>query len=261
MSYIATCGTFPRNSFEMEQINKKMEMTSVLIGAVFFLAAFTQSLSGFGVALVAMALLPGLIGIKSAIPLVALVATLVDFGVLARYWRSLQVQKIWPLILASFFSVPLGILLLRRLDESLTLTILGVILAGYALYALLGLRLPELKGRLWAYAAGFLGGLLGGAYNTPGPPIIIYASCKQWEPDVFKGNLQSFFLLNSIVVLVGHALSGNFTASIQRMFWSGLPWIAFGMLAGLSMDRWVKPEVFRKIALVLLLVMGANMIL
>ncbi|OQY29117.1 MAG: hypothetical protein B6I38_08570, partial [Anaerolineaceae bacterium 4572_5.1] len=83
MSYIATCGTFPRNSFEMEQINKKMEMTSVLIGAVFFLAAFTQSLSGFGVALVAMALLPGLIGIKSAIPLVALVATLVDFGVLA----------------------------------------------------------------------------------------------------------------------------------------------------------------------------------
>jgi len=128
----------------------------LLIGAIFFLSAFTQGLSGFGVALVAMALLPNIIGIKDAIVLVALVAFVVDFGVLLRYRDSLQFKKVLPLILASFVGVPLGIFLLRRADEGLALAILGITLAGYALYALSGLRLLELKGKAWAFAQVFL---------------------------------------------------------------------------------------------------------
>jgi hypothetical protein len=232
----------------------------LLIGAIFFLSAFTQGLSGFGVALVAMALLPNIIGIKDAIVLVALVAFVVDFGVLLRYRDSLQFKKVLPLILASFVGVPLGIFLLRRADEGLALAILGITLAGYALYALSGLRLLELKGKAWAYGTGFFGGLLVGAYNTPGPPIIMYASCKKWEPDVFKGNLQTFFIQNSIIVIIGHWASGNFTPDILSIFWRGSPYLLAGLFAGLAMDRWINPEVFRKIVLVLLVVMGLRLI-
>ena len=232
----------------------------LLIGAIFFLSAFTQGLSGFGVALVAMALLPNIIGIKDAIVLVALVAFVVDFGVLLRYRDSLQFKKVLPLILASFVGVPLGIFLLRRADEGLALAILGITLAGYALYALSGLRLLELKGKAWAYGTGFFGGLLGGAYNTPGPPIIMYASFKKWEPDVFKGNLQTFFIQNSIIVIIGHWASGNFTPDILSIFWRGSPYLLAGLFAGLAMDRWINPEVFRKIVLVLLVVMGLRLI-
>ena len=237
-----------------------MDTSFLLVGGVIFLSAFTQGLSGFGVALVSMALLPNLIGIRASIALVALVAFVVDLGILLRYWHSLQFKKILPLILASLIGVPIGIFLLRRADEGLALAILGVTLAGYALYALSGLRLPELKGRAWAYGAGFIGGVLGGAYNTSGPPVVMYASCKKWEPDVFKGNLQSFFLQNSIIVLIGHWLGGNLTHDIWSLFWRGFPWLLSGMLAGLAMDRWINPEVFRKIVLVLLVVMGLRLI-
>lgn len=234
--------------------------TSWLIGGILFLSAFTQGLSGFGVALVSMALLPTIIGIRDSIALVALIAFLVDFGVLLRYWRDLQFKKVLPLILTSFAGVPLGIFLLRRADEGLALAILGIILVGYALYALSGLRLPDLKGRGWAYGAGFLGGLLGGAYNTPGPPIIVYASCKKWKPTVFKGNLQAFFIQNSLIVLLGHWVGGSFTPAVFSVFGRGLPWLLAGLLAGLAMDRWINPEFFRKIVLVLLVVMGLRLI-
>ncbi len=237
-----------------------METSFTLIAAILFLSAFTQGLSGFGVALVSMALLPNLIGIQASIALVALVAFVVDLGVLLRYWRSLQFKIMLPLILASFVGVPLGIFLLRRLDEAITLPLLGIIIAGYALYALSGLKLPALKSRGWAYGAGFLGGLLGGAYNTPGPPVIVYASCKKWEPDTFKGNLQTFFIQNSIIVLLGHFLSGSFTPEIWSLFWRGLPWLVVGIIAGLSTDRWINPEVFRKIVLVLLVVTGLRLV-
>ena len=237
-----------------------MNTSYFLIGGILFLSAFTQGLSGFGVALVSMALLPNIIGIKESIALVALVAFIVDFGVLLRYWRSLQFKKVLPIILASFIGVPVGIFLLRRVDEGLALAILGILLVLYSLYALSGLNLPEVKGRTWAYITGFVGGLLGGAYNTPGPPIIIYASCKKWEPDIFKGNLQTFFIQNSIIVLIGHWISGNFTPDIWSFFWRGLPYLLTGLLVGLAMDRWINPEFFRKVVLVLLVVMGLRLI-
>lgn len=234
--------------------------TSWLIGGILFLSAFTQGLSGFGVALVSMALLPAIIGIRDSIALVALIAFLVDFGVLLRYWRDLQFKKVLPLILTSFAGVPLGIFLLRRADEGLALAILGIILVGYALYALSDLRLPDLKGRGWAYGAGFLGGLFGGAYNTPGPPVILYASCQDWERDTFKGNLQAFFMQNSIIVVLGHWVGGSFTPEVWSLFWHGVPWVLLGIVSGLSMDRWINPAVFRKIVLLLLVATGLRLV-
>jgi uncharacterized protein len=237
-----------------------MDLSLVLIGVVLFWSAFTQSVSGFGVALVSMALLPLLIDVQSATALVALIVIVVDIGVLARYYKSLRFGDVWPLLLPSFFGVPLGIFLLRYIEESVMLLFLGIILVGYAVYALMGFRLFELKGRGWAYLAGFLGGLLGGAYNANGPPIIIYANCRRWKPDVFKGNLQSFFLFNSFVIAIGHAVGGNFTPEVWRMFLAGLPGIILGLLAGIALDKRINPIVFRKIVLVLLLVMGIKMI-
>ena len=237
-----------------------METSFLLVAGVIFLSAFTQGLSGFGVALIAMALLPNLIGMQSSIALVALVGFAVNFGVLLRYWRSLQFKTMLPLIFASWLSVPLGIFLLRRLDEAFALPLLGIIIAGYALYSLVGLKFPALSGRSWAYAAGFLGGLLGGAYNTPGPPVIVYASCQDWERDVFKGNLQAFFIQNSMIVVLGHLASGSFTPEIWSLFWRSLPWLVTGILLGLSMDRWINPELFRKIVLVLLVVTGLRLV-
>ncbi len=238
-----------------------MDTSFWLIGGVLFLAAFTQGFSGFGVALVAMALLPNLIGIKNAIALVALVGFCVDLGVLLRYWRSMAFEKVLPLILASFAGVPFGIFLLRKLDEKLALAILGIILIGYSVYALLGLDLPKLKSKAWAYGAGFLGGLLGGAYNTPGPPVIMYAGCQNWESDEFKGNLQSFFVQNSILVVFGHWLSGSFTPDVWSLFWRGLPWLGAGILAGFWMDRLVNPQFFRQFIFFLLLVTGIKLII
>ncbi len=237
-----------------------METPFFWIAAILFLAAFTQSLSGFGVALIAMALLPNLIGMQTAITLVALVSFAVNVGVLLRYWRALQFKTMLPLIFASWVSVRLGIFLLRRLDEKIALTLLGIIIAGYALYALLGLKMPAIKGRGWAYGAGFLGGLFGGAYNTPGPPVILYASCQDWERDAFKGNLQAFFIQNSIIVVFGHWLSGSFTPQIWSLFGRDLPWLLLGILAGLGMDRWLNPEIFRKVVLVLLVVTGLRLV-
>jgi len=237
-----------------------MDSITLLAGGVIFLAAFTQSLSGFGLALVSMALLPPVIGIRVATPLVALVAIAIEIVLLIRYREALEIRSIWRVVLAALIGTPLGVLFLSRVNEGFALMVLGIVITGYALYALIGFKLPRLEHSLWAYLAGMLGGVLGGAYNTSGPPVIVYADCRRWSPAAFKSNLQGYFVVSSLAVVVSHALSGNFSPEIWRMFWWSLPFIAVGLLAGLSLDRWLNPVLFRRVVLILLVLMGLRLI-
>jgi uncharacterized membrane protein YfcA len=232
-----------------------------LLLLVIFLGVFVQSLAGFGSALVAMALLPGLIGIRAASPLVALIAGTLELVLLLRYRDALNLQAVWRLGLAAAAGIPVGVLLLSRLNERWVLGALGLVSAGYALYGLLNIRLPELRRPGWAFAFGFLAGMLGGAYNTSGPPAILYGNSRRWGPAEFKSNLQGFFLLTDALVIGSHALGHNLTPVVLRAYVIALPALGLGILAGVSLDRFLKPQGFRKIVLVLLAVMGSRLLL
>lgn len=228
---------------------------------VVFLGCFTQSLTGFGVALVTMALLPSLIGLQVATPLVALVGIVLEVLILIRYRESLKIRSILGLIISCIVSVPVGVVYFRRLDENFALFLLGLIIAVYAIYALTGFRLPALHHPIWAWMFGFVGGLLGGAYNTSGPPAVVYGNCRKWTPQEFKSNLAGYFLVGSMMVVSTHWLSGNFTSIVWSNFWVTLPALLLGFLLGQSMDRWINPESFRRIVLVMLVVLGFRLMM
>ncbi len=236
------------------------DMPQAIVFGVIFLAVFVQSLSGFGLALVSMALLPGIVGIQVAAPLVALVGIPLEILLLLKYRSALNIHAVWPLIIASLFGIPLGIFVLKRVDEEIVLTILGIVITGYALYSLLEVKLPQMNHPSWAYGSGFLAGLLGGAYNTGGPPVIIYGNCRGWLPAEFKGNLQSFFLVVTLFVVAAHALSGNLTEVVWVDFLWAVPAIGLGFVAGTSVDRYLNPALFRKVVLVLLVLLGLRLI-
>jgi uncharacterized membrane protein YfcA len=233
-----------------------MTATSIAIFFVIFMAAFVQSVSGFGGGLVPMAFLPALIGIRSASPLVSLCAICVETVLLIRFHQMLSLREIWKVVLASIVGVPFGVVLLKLVNEQVALSVLGVVLIGYSTYALLGKRLPKLDHFSWSLLAGFLGGLLGGAYNTSGPPVILYADTQRWEPERFKSNLQGYFIVNSTQVLIGHYLAGNFRPDVLRWLPWALPAIAAGLLAGALLDKFIPPLLFRRIVLGMLIVMG-----
>lgn len=232
-----------------------------LILSVIFLAVFTQSLSGFGLALVAMSLLPSIIGVQAATPLVALVAISIEVFLLIRYRRALNLRVIWPIIAASLLGIPVGVWALRGIDETVLITILGIVITGYSLYALFQFRLPTLISPVWAWSVGFVAGMLGGAYNVSGPPVVIYSDCRRWPPTEFKSNLQAFFVVSSSFVALSHALSGNLTSDIWQHYLWTIPAMALGFLAGTSLDRFLNPSRFRKIVLIMLVIMGVRLIL
>jgi uncharacterized membrane protein YfcA len=226
---------------------------------VIFIAIFTQGVTGFGSALVAMAFLPALLGVKVAAPLVALVAATTETVLLIRYRNAVNLQPVWRLVVGAVIAIPIGVTALRQVNERITLTILGIVIIGYALYALLKFNLPALNHHGWAFVFGFAAGLLGGAYNTSGPPAVIYADSRRWSQIEFKANLQSFFLLNDALVVLTHAASGNLTPIVWQAYLVSLPAIGLGLWLGHYGDRLLKPATFRSIVLCLLIVLGLRL--
>jgi len=235
--------------------------TTLFVGAVIFAGCFTQSVSGFGVALVTMALLPSLIGLQAATPLVALVALVLEAIMLVRYRESLQIKSILGLLGASLIAIPVGVIYLHRLDEDVALFVLGLVVTLYALYGLVGFRLPALKYPAWAWVFGAASGLLGGAYNISGPPVIVYGNCRKWLPSEFKSNLAGYFLVGSLVIVSTHWVSGNITPDVITIFLKTLPALLLGFGLSQFLDRWLNPELFRRVVLILLVVLGIRLML
>jgi hypothetical protein len=235
-------------------------MSPVLIAVVITLATFTQSASGFGVSLIAMPLLTAEVGLAVAAPLVALIAMICRLFILVRYRHAMTFSTVWPLILGAVLGIPLGFWAVDRLDETLVKTALGVVVIGYALYDLLGANPPVLDGNRWGYGLGFISGILAAAYNTPGPPAIIFATSRRWPPAEFKSNLQAFALISGILVLVGHALKHNYTAEVGQALVISLPAIAIGLATGFYVSERIDPVRFRQFVLLLLILVGLRLI-
>jgi hypothetical protein len=236
-------------------------MTIPVLFAIVFLAALLQTTSGFGFALMAMPLVALVIGVKAAAPLVALVGFTLYAVNLVRYRRGLDWRVLLPLAVAAALGVPLGVWALGNLDEHVVKTVLGVILIAYGLYSLWRPHTAPLRSDLWAYPAGFLAGVLGGAFNTPGPPVIIYGNLRQWSRDLFRSTLQALFLFSSSLVILSHIAAGNLTAATIPTYLLLVPALLLGVWAGARIDRRLNSEHFRLLVIVLILATGVLMLI
>jgi hypothetical protein len=208
-----------------------------------------------------MPLLILLIGVKAASPLVALAGLVISSLMLIQDWKALQWKETILLLGASLPGIPLGLVLLTSLPESLVRTILGLVLIGFGSYNLLGIQLPELGSRWLALPFGFLAGILGGAYNTNGPPIIIYAVFRGWTKDQFRASLQGFFLVSNLLIIAGHGLSGLWTREILYYFVGSIPLVGLAVYLGGRIASQFTEQQFNKVIYTFLVLTGFLMFL
>lgn len=236
-------------------------MDTLFLIVVVFFAILTQALSGSGLALISMPLLVQFLDPVAAASLVALLALTTQLVMLSRYRKALRIGRLWRLMLGSLAGIPIGILALAKLDKQIILTALGVLLVGYSLYSLFAPRLPEIRRTFWGYLYGFVSGLLGGAYNTGGPPYVIYGMSSGWQPSEFKANLQVLLMVNSVSVVIGHLIAGHYSAAVLRDYLIALPVVLIAAGVGFWLDRYIPVDIFRKLVMVLLLLIGIRMLL
>ncbi len=241
----------------------------LLVFFAFLLASFVHTTTGFGSALVGMPILLFAIDLQISAPLLALLSQIVNISVLWQNWKDLDWRHSLVLIIPSIFGVPIGLLFLKGGNELLLNTILGTILIGYGIFSFFSNNVNEENDEelttisinpYWGTIAGFIAGILGGAYNANGPPVIIYASYAHRKKGAFRSILQAFFIVNGFIIIAGHAITGLITKDVFRYSFYGLPGLVLGMLIGFYIDRFLTPQRFRNVVVIGIILLGLGLL-
>ncbi len=245
------------------------------LGVVAALAGFTQGAAGFGFGMVVMAVFPLALGVKSAVLHVALLAIVLNAKLAWTYRRGVDLRSLLPLAPGALIGAPLGVLLLRASPPLVLRLTLGLILVAYSLH---GLRThgraqtvaetdapseapPPPRRRIGdgvGVVAGLAAGVLGGAFNTGGPPVVLYCHARGFEPVRFKGVLQAFFLAGGLAQVTSFVIGGDLDSSVGLGAAVLAPLMLLGSWVGVRWSGRIDAERFRRGVLWLLLALGVT---
>ena len=244
---------------------------------VLAVASLVQGLAGFGIGLVALAFLPFLMRPDTAIVLMTVYTVAFStamFVPLRRFftWGA----PIWPptlpharrgpgnpwgssmmaLLVGSVIGTPLGVWLLATLPTTTLNRMIGAVLVSVVVLEWLGAYPERLHGGGWAVGLGLVAGVIGAAVGTPGPPVVLYTASQGWSPRTIKANLQAFFVVNQVVILIGYWWAGLVTAEVGRFAVLFAVPAVLGLATGIALFDRIDQVRFRTIVFALLFVSG-----
>lgn len=180
-----------------------MAATAFLISLAAFVGGIVQASTGFGMAIVLMALWPLVMPVADAVILTPFVSAIAVFSIAIRQRRHLNFSLVALPGAISALIMLLSFNLMLHSDSAFILRILGgvlILLSAYFFFFAERISLPA--GPLAASLAGLLSGVLGGMFSISGPPMALYYSVAIRDKDEYLATLQTFFAINLLVKIL-----------------------------------------------------------
>jgi len=223
---------------------------------------FVTGLAGFGTGLVALGFWLYVIAPAPAATLVAVCSVAAQAQNLPAVWHAVDGRRVGPMVIAGLLGVPVGTLLLARLDPHVFRLTLGVLLMAFSSVMLLDRLRPRIVwgGRAADGAVGFAGGILGGFAGLSGPLPTLWATLRGWSKDERRGVFQVFNLVILAAVVAWHAARGLLTAELAWLVVLALPGTIIGAWLGVRAYHRLSDRHFHKLVLGLLFLSGAALV-
>lgn len=248
--------------------NDKNEMDHLLyILPVVFLAYFFKGTTGFGSAIILVALGSAIIGPVAAVTFVTLL-DMVGGAALLRIDRTKDSRRLWlPLALALVAGAVAGALLLKVISLENFKPVLGamLILAGVWMIFLRERRgeraaeeMPETyrtRDLIVCLVAGAAGGLTG----LSGPPLI-FSFGARLRKEAFRRILTRIFWAEALAKAATYAATGVLTRQVVIAALLAIPVLYLGLYAGNHVFFRISERWFGRIVGAAIVVMGARLI-
>lgn len=211
------------------------------------------------------------------------------------------IQRFWPLYLAALPGLAIGLWLLQTVDRQVGQGVLGVVLVGYSLWSLWTqnrsnnhqpsrhactetqeepssaqpenspkdqavhlvpqrLRQKTLS-RYLTIPTGLTTGILNGLTGSQLMPILPYLLALDLKRDEFVTAINLSFIVSSLFMILGLSRFGLISPSLLGIALLGTLFVALGITLGSRIRRRLDPDGYKRLVLILLLVLGGSLIL
>jgi len=239
-----------------------MDLTPLYIVLGAAAGGFVQGLSGFAFGLVASAVWAWVVVPQLAGPMVVFGSLLGQILSIAAVRRAFDLGRVLPFVVAGLLGIPIGVVLLKNLDQTIFRLVVGLILLVYASTMLFFRNLGPVKGggRLADGAVGFVGGVMGGVAGLSGPAPTLWCMLRGWKRDVQRAVYQSFNLVMHAATLAVYTGSGLITGRAAWMIALVAPAMVIPSLLGVRLYRRISEAMFRRVVLALVGLSGLGLI-
>ncbi len=225
------------------------ELIAVLLVSV--LASVTQTVAGFGFALLAVPLMSLAVDTPTAVLIAGVLGFINNVAQFSGDWSDADRPVARRLILGAFAGMPVGLVVLIAVDENVLRFTLGVAVAMFTV----ALARRAGFGRASSatdWIAGVTSGILNTSLSTNGPPLVIALQARRLGPAAFRATMSIVFVASGVVGLLLFTVSGRFSESSLIGSAAGLPALVVGGLLGRRLRPHVDADRFRPLVLTLL---------
>lgn len=248
-----------RQAANICEISERILMTSttVYICIITFIGAFIQASTGFGFAIITMATMPLLLSVTDSIMVLLFCSTL-TIGYLAM--KNIKHVNYRLLLVPLIFSLAgnyVGLTFLFHSENALALKLLGGLLIMLSVYFFLftdKIRLPN--NQLCASLAGICSGLLGGFFNVPGPPMVLYYSVTIKEKQAYFATLQMLFFLSVIFKMIYFIVTQGISNAVKPVIPYAVLASTAGMMVGILLFNRMSSNKIKKIVYIVMALSG-----
>jgi uncharacterized protein len=219
-----------------------------------FLAALARGFSGFGSALIFVPLASTAIGPQAAAPLLLMIDGVAAAGLIPNAWRHADRRDAGTMSMGALAGIPLGAWVLIKSDPLLIRW--AIVLFGTLLLALLmsGWRYRGKPTAATTVIVGGVAGLLAGAAQVGGPPVVAYWLSRSIPAATMRANIVLYFAITTVISGFAYLAGGLLTTSVIGLALVTAPIYGLGLYAGSRMFGLASEIIFRRICFALIAV-------
>ncbi|MFB5661891.1 sulfite exporter TauE/SafE family protein [Alteribacillus sp. HJP-4] len=235
----------------------------IFIFVVLFIGSFMQGASGFGFGLFAMSFLPFIFTLKDSALLVIVLSLITAASILVKLMKYIEWKGLIYILSAALTGRVAAFFVLHNFGEMDALKrMLGFVLLGMVVYIFK--KKKPLKSSaippVLPLSLGFLGGFIGGVFVVGGPFFVFYFLLAFQDKYAYTANLQAVFAVTSVLTVIMHWVSGDFSASFPLYFLIGMISVLIGTRIGMRWMGKISQDQVRKLAGVIVAASAINII-
>lgn len=237
--------------------------TSLAIIATFLLAGTVKGVIGMGLPPISLALLTVALGLPQAMALMIVPSLATNLWQAATGGNGrVLLRRIWPFLLMVGVPVWFGTLALTRVELSLLVALLGLLLAIYGAIGIGGVRLSiSPRHERWAgVATGAVNGVFAGMTGAFAVPGVMYLQAIGLPRDQLVQAMGMLFSVSTLALAI--ALHGNALFDAEQGLVSAaamVPALA-GMVIGRQIRRRLSEAAFRRLFFASMLLLGGYIV-
>lgn len=231
-------------------------MDFLFASVVILLASVVQGATSFGFSLLALPLLGLIYELKVVVPTLVVFSLVLNLIILFKLKMKPNLKELGLLAIFAVACIPIGVQMLMVVEESTLKLIVSILLIVIALIMLSGIKLNIKNKKVSYIIAGILSGILNGAVSLSGPPVVVLLANDDKNKNEFRASLTFLFVILNIVTIALYQKNGLFeNPELIKMVYL-LPVMIIGTYIGIHLGNKIDDVKFKKLVLILLLIMG-----